>query len=324
MCDVFFRPEYGKLYEKIEGGVCEFFEYKGADGTVRNMYIKRPVPWLVDGKQYYDVSTPYGYGGPFLADGISSPELIASYYQKWTEHCKANQIVAEFIRFHLFDNAAFRTAYPGEVVQVSNNVVRDLNPSQDEMWMQFEQKVRKNVKRAMSNGLRISIETDGSQLDEFLHIYYATMERNNAKDYYYFERSYFEDIIKTLPDSFAFFNVWHDDVMISTELVLCSDKYVYSFLGGTLDEYYPLRPNDFLKWEIIKWSKETGHTAFILGGGYGADDGIYRYKKAFAPGDDVPFYVGRSVFNEAVYKQLVAEREKAGRFNTNYFPLYRG
>lgn len=185
MCDIFFRPEYGKLYEKIEGGVCELFEYKGAYGTVRNMYIKRPVPWLVDGKQYYDVSSPYGYGGPLIVDGFTSPELITSYYQKWTEYCKANQIVAEFIRFHLFDNAELRVAYPGDMVQVSNNVVRDLNPSRDEMWMQFEHKVRKNVKKAISNDLRISIEMDGSQLDAFLLIYYATMERNNAKDYYY-------------------------------------------------------------------------------------------------------------------------------------------
>ena len=33
----------------------------------------------------------------------------------------------------------------------------------------------------------------------------------------------------------------------------------------------------------------------MLGGGYGADDGIFRYKRSFAPHGLVPFFVGRRV-----------------------------
>ncbi len=105
--------------------------------------------------------------------------------------------------------------------------------------------------------------------------------------------------------------------------MLCSEKYVYSFLGGTLEEFYPMRPNELLKCEIIKWSQETEHSAFILGGGYGGNDGIYRYKKSFAPGSDVPFYVGRFVHNRKIYDKLVDMRRQQGELNSNFFPLYR-
>jgi len=324
MADTFFQPEYGKLYEKLEGGICETFEYKCGTGVVHNMYIKRPVPWLVHGEQYYDVLTPYGYGGPVVVEGIASQELLFGYYAAWSAYCHKNGIAAEFIRFHLFDNTDLRDAFPGEIVHISDNVVRRLDDTMDVMWMEFEHKVRKNVKKAQSNGLTVTADVTGTELDAFLNIYYSTMERNNAKDCYYFDRAYFQSIIDTLPGRFMFFHVWHKDTIVSTELVLCSGRYVYSFLGGTLDEYYPMRPNDLLKYEIIKWSRETGHEAFILGGGYCGNDGIYRYKKAFAPGADVPFYIGRIIHNQYIYDALVEKRRLDGPMNEGFFPQYRG
>lgn len=323
--DVFFQLGYGKLYEQTENGKFKIFQYITDTVSIQNAFIKRPVPWIVDGVQYYDVTTPYGYGGPVIVDGTATPELLEAYYSAWAEYCKAEGIVAEFIRFHLFDNTQLREAFPGEIIHATENVVRRLGDSMDDMWMEFEQKVRKNVKRAQSNELTVTTDGTGEQLDAFLDIYYKTMERNEAKSFYYFDRVYFQAIIDTLPGQFMFFHVWKNDVVVSTELVLCSERYVYSFLGGTLDEYYPMRPNDLLKYEIIKWSKETGHQAFILGGGYGANDGIYKYKKAFAPGDDVPFFVGRKVWNEEVYEKLIEARKMNGEIKSpGYFPLYRG
>lgn len=326
MLDVFFQPEYGKLYENTENGECKVFQYTTNTVTIHNIFIKRPVPWLVDNVQYYDVTTPYGYGGPVIVDGVSTPGSLEAYYSAWAEYCKTEKIVAEFIRFHLFDNIQLREAFPGEVIPITENVVRWLDKNLDDMWMDFEHKVRKNVKKAQNNGLTVTVDSNGEQLETFLDIYYKTMERNEAKSFYYFDRAYFQAIIDTLHGHFMFFHVWKDDVIVSTELVLCSEKYVYSFLGGTIDKYYPMRPNDLLKYEIIKWSKETGHQAFILGGGYGTDDGIYQYKKTFAPGEDVPFYVGRKVWDEVNYRSLVERRQEneTNLINASFFPLYRG
>ena len=323
MADIFFSEKYGKLWERIEHGVCETFRFSYDGSTVQNMFIRRETPWEIDGERYFDVITPYGYGGPILVAGDCSKPLITKYYAAWSEYCRQNNIIAEFVRYHLFDNTAFRAAFPGEILHVSDNVVRSLDVPMDEMKMQFAHKVRKNVKRATECGLTVASEESGAHLSDFLEIYNHTMERNNARAYYYFDREFFEDVINNLPGHFRFFHVMHEEKIISTELVLCSEKYVYSFLGGTLEESYPMRPNELLKCEIIKWSQETGHSAFILGGGYGGNDGIYRYKKSFAPGSDVPFYVGRFVHNQEIYDKLVDMRRQQGELNSNFFPLYR-
>ena len=66
--DVYFKPEYGKLCQLVDNGSCETFVLETEFGTVSNMFIKRPAPYLVDGVQYFDIVTPYGYGGPVIRD----------------------------------------------------------------------------------------------------------------------------------------------------------------------------------------------------------------------------------------------------------------
>ena len=105
-----------------------------------------------------------------------------------------------------------------------------------------------------------------------------------------------------------------------------SANHLYSFLGGTLAEAFAERPNDLLKHEIILWGRQAGKRAFVLGGGFAPDDGIYRYKKSFAPNGSAPFCVGRRIHNAAAYTRLIESRRRwqSGWAPRNgYFPEYR-
>lgn len=321
--DIFFKLEYGKLYESVEKGTTELFKFEDGGTAAQYLYVKRPVPWLIQGEQFFDTITPYGYGGPVLIQGNPDPSFIDHFYFAWSEYCKNNRIVSEFVRYHLFDNQEFIKAFPGEVRYVSDNVVCLLSSDIDQLWMDSDHKVRKNVKKAQANGLVVSTDSTGEYLENFISIYNSTMERNDARSFYYFSKDYFQQIIETLKGHFMFFHVWKEDIIISTELVIYSEKYVYSFLGGTLNDFYLLRPNDLLKFEIIKWSKESGHKAFILGGGYGGNDGIYRYKKSFSSSADAPFYVGKKIHNQVIYEELVKICQKKRKLDESFFPLYR-
>ena len=325
MLDLYFDPNYAKVYEQIDGR-SETFSFSCSYGSIQNTFILRPIKWELDGKRWYDIVTPYGYGGPLVLECTDMEKLMAEYRSAFAAYCMNNNIVCEFIRFHLFDNVDFRQNYYGETINMLDNVVVETDRDYEAIWMNYEHKVRKNVKKAKNSGLYMCIEQNLNHLDGFLDIYYSTMDRNQASAYYYFNRGYFEDIARLLPGNYMYFHVMKDDVVVSTELVLCSEEYAYSFLGGTNQEYYAMRPNDFLKDAIIQWCNQTGRKFFILGGGYHKDDGIYRYKRSFTKAPDVPFFVGRAILNKAVYDQLVELRiaEDAG-FDpkSSYFPLYR-
>ena len=52
-----------------------------------------------------------------------------------------------------------------------------------------------------------------------------------------------------------------------------------------------------------------------------ADDGIFRYKRSFAPHGLVPFFVGRRVLEPELYAELT---ERAGGASDGaFFPAYR-
>ena len=93
-----------------------------------------------------------------------------------------------------------------------------------------------------------------------------------------------------------FFPCSIDGVVVSTELVLLSRHSAYSFLGGTLANAFAHRPNDLLKFEIIRWAKKRAKRYFVLGGGYQGEDGIFQYKQSFASKGQVPYFLGGQIF----------------------------
>jgi CelD/BcsL family acetyltransferase involved in cellulose biosynthesis len=115
--------------------------------------------------------------------------------------------------------------------------------------------------------------------------------------------------------------VLHGDRVVSSELALVSATSAYSFLGGTREDAFALRPNDLLKVELIRWAKAAGRQRFVLGGGFEADDGIFRYKRSFAPHGLVPFEIGTRVLRPDVYDELT--RRAGGPREPGFFPAYR-
>ena len=96
MTDLYFDPNYARVYENIDGR-SETFHFKCPYGEMRNTFILRPVKWKLDGKSWYDIVTPYGYGGPLVIACNDIKKLMAAYHEAFVAYCFENNIVCEFI-----------------------------------------------------------------------------------------------------------------------------------------------------------------------------------------------------------------------------------
>lgn len=321
--DVGYLSGYAKAFQLHGDGEPLLFYYNDGGTRAINVAMKRDIAQAESFKgrlpldTWFDLSTPYGYGG-FLVEGENYEAVSSSY----NEYCCEQGFVSEFVRFNLFTNCAKH--FSGTYEDHTHNIVRSLELPLDKMLMDFEHKVRKNIKKANSFGLKIEIDTSGARMSDFLNIYYGTMKRTSAKEDFFFKKEFFETL-NEMKDNCVYFHVLHEDKVISTELVVYANENCYSFLGGTLQDFFNLRPNDFLKYEIIKWAKEAGLKRFILGGGYGVDDGIYNYKKSFAPNGVYDYFVGKKIFDEVKYQQLLDLRKALGAttHDDGFFPAYR-
>jgi GNAT acetyltransferase-like protein len=324
--EIYAHPDYLRLYLGAgDKACCAFLQLP--TGFVLYPFILRDLSY----EPYWDSSLPplsditsaYGYGGAYVQGNMADrADEFWSYFDIWASQ---TNVVSEFVRFSLFKETLL--PYWGDIEQKQDNIVCDINLSLDSIWMNFRHKVRKNVKRAQKNQIRIDIDESAQRLDDFLHIYRSTMKRRNAKKQYYFSRQYFENLNHNLAGQYIYFHALHNDTVVASELVLVSANTVYSFLGGTIAEAFHLRPNDLLKYEIIKWAKASGKSRFVLGGGYEANDGIYKYKESFSPSGKLPFFVGKRILKADFYEELVHRRKAMdkglGLFSNAYFPAYR-
>jgi hypothetical protein len=324
------HPDYAALFARPgDRVVCAAQSCDGHGSGVLFPLIVRPLrnePWGQTVDEACDLVSPYGYGGPFTWGQADAAEFWAGF-ESWTSRIHA---VSLFARLSLFPEQLLpETSMPLLLEVNTSNVVRPLIGTVDAIWMDYEHKVRKNVNKARRNELTI-VNDGGERLEEFLAIYYGTMERREASAGFYFSRGFFETIVREIPGGFRFFHCLKDGKMVSTEMVLVSNQHLYSFLGGTIAEAFEWRPNDLLKHAVVEWGLAQGKRAFVLGGGYGGEDGIFRYKQSFAPQGIVPFKVAKKIYDAALCDKLVVQRREletgAGREwlpGEGFFPPYR-
>jgi len=329
--EVFGHPEYLRLYA-TSGNRAYCAAWTSQDLIILHPFLVRDladVPfWTGPPGALFDATSAYGYSGPYVWGEGDRDHAARKFWPEFHAWALDHQVVSEFVRLSLFPET--RLPYAGATWLAGKQIIRALNPDRAVPWMDFEHKVRKNAAKAERCGVHVEIDRGGAHLTDFLDIYQHTMARRSALDTYYFPQEFFRQMCDRLPDQFAFFHAVHQNQTVSSELVLVSSSRVYSFLGGTLEDSFTCRPNDLLKVEIIRWAANHGKSGYVLGGGYRGQDGIYRYKRSFAPHGEVSQCLAGQVFSGDLYSALVgarerfaAERGEEWRPRQGYFPAYR-
>src|SRR5882672_1086868 len=325
--EIMAHPDYARLFARPQDRVLGVMARTLGGGILYPVILRPllPEPWFHDERSLSDLTTPYGYGGPF-AWGVT-PAESAMFWDRFDDWARHERVVTSFARLALFEQHLL--PWNGEVSTRGPNVVRRLDVTEQELWADYSYKVRQNVQRARRLGLKVEIDRTGSRLDEFLGIYVSTMKRRAAAASYYFPRSFFETICNDLEKHFVFFHLVLNNRMIASDLVLLSEEHAYSYLGGSLEAAFELRANELLKHECFLWCQAAKKKDVILGGGYNGEDGILHYKRGFASSGEQSFKLGQRTFDAAAAARLLEQRVAWEKSNgrewtpqSAFFPAY--
>ncbi|WP_338358909.1 GNAT family N-acetyltransferase [Yeosuana marina] len=326
----------GANLNEVNEDVAHYFTFGNEDDDtilILMPFFIRKVPYQDQEKTYYDVISPYGYSGPLFNESMSRGYLIL-FWEAVDAWYSENHVVSEFVRFSLNHNFQF---YSGLLIPTLTNVNGRL-VDEETQWNGFKSKVRNNYRKSLEHNLTakfICDEITDQDIDIYYSIYITTMQRIRAHDTYFYSLEYFKKIIELSKNNFVVVLIYKDDMAISAELILIAGDTLYSYLGGTLADYFNYRPNDFLKIEVMKWARRHGYDYYLLGGGRSDGDSLYQYKKSFFPDDkDTIYYTGRKIVNEKMYQKLDtimnanvisedSETDEQGIEHTHYFPAYR-
>jgi hypothetical protein len=297
-----------------------------AFGGVLYPFLLRPIaelPW-VRGERGWDLVTPYGYGGPF-AWGIE-PQDSEAFWRGMNYWLQDHEVVCSFARLSLFPDTQVK--FDGDVRTDQPNVVRSLDLSADDLWSDYEYKVRRNVNRARSNGLTVEVSLGRDLVTRFAEVYLETMARRGAHDWYRFSAEFLDAFGERLGDQVGWVVAFDRGRAIAGEMVLFSATTAYSFLSGTKADSFKLRPSDLVKHETFLWARSLGKVRYVLGGGVEPYDSIYDFKRSFAPRGIVPFRVASKVHDIDRFERLVKLRESWKGVHVDpgargFFPPYR-
>lgn len=322
----FAHPDYVALVSKgIGDPQCGWFTC--SDGDIIFPFIRRELRSEEFPGEWTDGVSPYGYGGPFSTVN-PIPEAFFVALLKQMHEIK---MITLFGRISLETDVSEADGVEGcRAVALAQNVVVNLTRTSDDNWRHYEHKVRKNVNKARRFGLSATIRSGFADVEEFTSLYQSTMARRSAPSWYRFDRSFFVELEAALPDSLIIAEV--RDIsgrLISGEVVLRSPRNLYSFLGGTYSDSFPMAPNDLLKHTVIEYGQSKGLQSFVLGGGYIKDDGIFRYKRAFDRDGVRSFYGLQVIADRSICQFLTTTHTqtihhgKEDSEGESYFPPYR-
>lgn len=324
--DIYFEKEYAKLYEKSGEEKVEEFILKTDNGIIKNLFMKRKIDSEDLDQQYYDLITPYGYGGPIIIEANNKEELIKEYKEEFSKYCEKNNVVSEFIRFHPIYKNALDVKEIYDVIFSRKTVGTNIKDFDDPVQSDFSKNARREVRQALKKDIKVHVIEQPSNFDNFKKLYYETMNRNNANEEYYFDDKYFNTILKFFSNDVLLVELEHENEIMASELYFTKGKILHAHLLGSNDKLLELNAGSLLEATAAEWGKKNGFKYIHHGGGRTSDpeDSLFKYKKKFGKNTEFDFYVGKKIWNREIYDKLVdaknlSEEEK----NSEFFPLYR-
>lgn len=283
------------------------FQIRDTSHYASYYFVKRDLSTVfsaLEGGGYFDIITPFDYGGYFF----TCKEIIPHFFEAFSQYCQKENIVSEFIRFcptYTFDFEMIGQYI--EVQKVNDVIYLDLC---EDFWSGYSQGRKSDI--AYAQRQCHSFEEIG--VHDFYALYKETMVRNRAHSYFYFD----EMVLQRLVDEkFArILGIRIHGELASSLMILDEPETSYYFLGATANAFLETRSNALLIHEVALMLQKEGQKKFFLGGGRA---GVYDFKRRFSQ-KTLPYFIGKKIHNRSIYNELVTLTK---REDNAFFPQYR-
>lgn len=225
----------------------------------------------------------YGYSGPIWTAGWKA-NLTRAAWEAVQEILQHLGVVSVLLRLH--PTVATPEAWPpGAVTRHEGEVVlMPLERDEASYWREMRGGHRKNLRRAMREGLTCSVDDAPEALAAFSDVYHATMRRIGARDEYRFEVDRFERLRASDAFGAHIVGVSNGATLLASGIFLHHGEHAHYFLSGsTPDRRFGSRPTRLMVHCARTILLEQGSTYMNLGGGLGARrDALFEFKAEFS------------------------------------------
>jgi lipid II:glycine glycyltransferase (peptidoglycan interpeptide bridge formation enzyme) len=257
-----------------------FFQCFGYGEMVKTAYPRRKIVRLLisyGGKSIGIAQGTYpvylGFGttlhvnwGPIVCvETGENLQFVGSLVKEIEAYCRRKRIIQALFSvfgswklqevFHKMNYSAGRKA---------NEYVVDLEEGVEKLWMKIHHNKRRNIKKALGQGVEINQSHSNEDLKTFYSLLNASVKRQGFIPY---PRPLFEAIWNNYnPELSKVFLANWKGRSVSGVFVVVQGKTVYALNAGSLVEGWEVRPNDIMHWKVMEWACANGYLKYNLGG----------------------------------------------------------
>ena len=330
--DIYHLVSYHRLAEEQEGRRATLLVLESGPAIIAMPMLVRQIEDLlgVERSEFCDATSVYGYPGPVSNLRQPTGDLLHHFAAFLHDYFESKKVVAVFSRLHpLFDQEPYLDSLGGEILDIGPTVAIDLSLPPEGQRQKYRINHKRDINKAKREGVLCVHDEDWKHFDAFINIYYDTMRRRGASEYYFFNRDYFSRLRELLEDKIHLFIASKDGVVLSSNLFTLCNSIIQYHLGGTSSSHLDIASSKLVFDTVRLWGNEVGARIFHLGGGVGGrEDSLFHFKAGFS-NLRYRFRVWRAVIDSKAYQQLVEQKcawneaHEMEPIDEEYFPAYR-
>lgn len=273
---------------------------------------------------YFDLITPYGYGGVAFKKTTDS-DFKEKVFEELKKYLSNTNCISVFLRLHPLLNKVVVAG--GAVFENGTTLAIKLDNSYPDLYSKYSSGHKYDLKKSKKNeNICILDDTEFLYFNDLIEIYLETMRYLEASNFYFFDKNYFYRMRELLAKKLKLVVVRWNEKIIGASLFMLENGIIQYHLSGTTIEGRKHQPSKLILDYMVDWGISQGYNFLHLGGGVGGkQDALYKFKKGFAA-DDYSFYTVRLITNKMVYRQLCLDLKFIDTEIENisdFFPLYR-
>lgn len=320
MKNLILNQDYGRLYEEIYKGKCEIFEFQNSLGSVKHLFMKRKIPFQIEEKTYYDLITPYTYGGPVIEAWREEDkwDLMTEFQLEFQKYCKEQNIVSEFVRFHplLCNSMDFLYCYELSYVMDARgiSILTHIKPTEEGFSVEGIAKVLEAFKCGVDYEIFVGI----NKIDDFNQFLTEAHGITGSQ-----VQQYFEGCKQLMEDHVVFIETKYLGKVVGMMMCFLYDGVLTTHVLVTDETGDRLNAAFVMHYGLTIWSKTTGVEMLHLAGNWinKCEEEHAAFKNNFEILKDYKYFIGRKVWNEEVYRELCDQANVD--VHIDYFPAYR-
>ena len=273
----FHSSAWAKVLNKTYGYTPLYFTVFGKDGIWALIPVMEVNSFLT-GKR--GVSLPFtDYCDPIINDGIKFQDLmniIIEYGEK------AGWKYLEFRGdYNIIPYSLTRNLQPETWNRMPSSTylghILDLSQKEDQIFSHFRDSTKRNIKKAMKEGVEVKIDHSLESIEEFYKLNSITRKQHGLppQPYLFFKKVYDHIICKKL--GFVVLASFQDKPIAGAVYFHFGEKAVYKY-GASVMSYQHLRANNLVMWEAIRWYSQNGYKSLCFGRTEPENDGLIQFK----------------------------------------------